>query len=119
MQQPLGLQIRFGVGDDGCVFRFDDGFGGPFVAQVTGGGTRFTGLRCDAASPNVVALEATSFDGVTWATYDRLLSRSGPTTLTLGEPAVSILAGTDARLAAYGQAACNGQVYLDESRPVE
>lgn len=116
-----GYQLGvFGVGDDGCVFRFDDGFGGPFVVPVTGGGTRLAGLRCDSttSAPPLVELEATSFDGVTWGTYERRISRSGPTTLVLGEPAVSILAGTDPLLAAYGQAGCNGQIYLDESRPV-
>ncbi len=110
-----GYQLGiFGIGDDGCVFRFDDGFGGPFVAPVTGGGTRLAGVRCDTAG--LVELEATSNDGVTWGTYDRIVSRSGATTLVVGEPAVSILAGSDAGLAAYGQAGCSGQVYLDESR---
>lgn len=114
-----GYQLGvFGTGDDGCVFRFDDGFGGPFVMPVTGGGTRLAGVRCDSTAPpaGVVELEAISNDGLTWGTYDRPVSRSGATTLVVGEAAVSILAGTDAGLAAYGQAGCNGQVYLDESR---
>jgi hypothetical protein len=111
----------FGVADNGCAFRFDNGFGAPFIVPVTGGGTRLTGLRCasDGGSQFIVALEATSNDGVTWGTYDRRVNRSGPTTLVLGEPAISILAGTDPLLAAYGQAGCNGQVYLDESRQAE
>jgi hypothetical protein len=107
----------FGVADDGCLIRFDDGFGLPFKMIVAGGANQLVGMRCSEAAGSrfLVALQASSADGVTWGTYERRVDRSGPTTLVTGEPVVGMVSQTDAQLAAYGQATCNGQVYLDES----
>lgn len=103
----------FGVGADGCIFQFDDG-GGAFGLAVSGTVSMMSGVGCDggAGSQFLIAREATTDDGIGWQVTDTRIDRSGPHTLTLGVAAHGALMGSDPILVEYGEATCNGKVYI-------
>ncbi len=103
----------FGIGADGCIFQFDDGAGGAFSLAVSGTVSMMSGVGCDggAGSQFLIARQATTDDGIGWQVSDTRIDRSGQT-LTLGVTAVGALSNDDPILPEYGEATCNGNVYI-------
>lgn len=106
----------FGVGDDGCSFRFDDGVDAPFQMATTGTIGQLSGFRCDGAAGSqfLVQLEASSVDEVHWDTRDMRIRRDGTQSLVLDPAIENTLTADDPALAGYAQGNCGGFTYFNE-----
>jgi hypothetical protein len=84
--------------------------GGPSTFAVGGSVTQLDGLRCDGVSggQRLAVLTATSDDGTTYHTSDRLLRADGSRLQYAGEPVAGSLAATDPSLSAYSTVSCPG-----------
>lgn len=104
----------FGVGADGCIFRFDNGAGVAFVVPVAGSVSQVSGVRCDggAGSQFLVALHASTSDGISWDTEDARIDRIGGHSLALGMVIAGSLPAASPLLDEYGEATCGGHVYI-------
>lgn len=104
----------FGVGADGCVFRFDDGGGAPYEIPIHGAAATVSGLICDggAGSQFMVRLEAETDDGTNWTTLDTKIERTGATSLGDGVSIPGAVLVSDAAFLRYANAECFGDPYF-------
>ena len=104
----------FGVGADGCIFRFDNGVGEPFEVPIHGAAAVVSGLMCDggAGSQFMVRLEAETDDGINWTTLDTKIERTGATSLGDGVSIPGVMLTSDANILRYSNAECFGDPYF-------
>ena len=109
----LNLGI-FGFELDGCMFQFDNGAGGLFSVSVAATTGEMSGLLCDGAAGSqfLVALQASTADGITWDTADFRIERVGDHSLMLSDAALGSLLATDGGLGAYSHAQCGGTIWI-------
>lgn len=105
----------FGVDNDGCVFRFDDGGGFPFEMPITGSVSYRSGLMCDGAAGSqfmVLKQAISDDDGTTFTTTDTKIIRTGARSLGFGVSFEGSLDGDDPQLEWYSSAECFGTIWM-------
>lgn len=105
----------FGVDDEGCVFRFDDGGGFPFEMPITGSISYRSGLMCDGAAGSqflVMKQAISDDDGATFTTTDTKIERTGAKSLGFGVSFEGLLDGDDPQLETYSSAVCSGTTWV-------
>lgn len=104
----------FGVGADGCVFRFDDGTAtSPYVIPVHAAAATMSGMMCDGAmgSRFIARLEATNTGGADWNVRYIRVQRTDANSLSDTVPVTDTVNGASA-VEPFGQAECDGTMFI-------